>query len=601
MPNPNAIVSTIIGFDPPLDRPPAELLRGPRGLSVELEEGRRVRLDPANPRSAGLAQILDGLSKLRRPVYLEVDPETSAITRLFIPHVSRVIGIRHIDRGVLGVELDLSHGRHVLRQSMPDFAELERQLREALRSGAPVIVTENDAHEIIPRHAVHSPGRAPAHEEGVSNQIRQRQPPTFRPFATSSTTRSQRKSPSIQDLVLARRPHYLSVAVILPEESGDGRRGPMRFGAYRSGRERYGPRVRPVADSAERPPHPFPKPPSQGRREGVMRKDRRPGPLMSVICVVVAVLLFVPTVHAQGKVTLSRDMLETMAKSAVVSLEGLAGAASDVHVLLTSKPSNDCEFHFRFTPSGQIWRGAPYPHYVAEPPNACLYDENGTYNDDQGSLAKRWRTWTEALEGKTVTVEGVPRIWFEHTKGQEHPSNPHHVLELHPVTVIDILGDQPKSIRAVKWIHDIPSFKGIKTSTVQSIFENGDVRARRIGGNQIEVSYEGRLGNFARLDVQFDLTSAKKLNKGYRMRGRVANVSGYAASFLAIEGTNIYDELETRLKHQHKTARIKVLGLISIDPVSVLAAASQAGSKVTRPYQFVLFGEEGDYGEAGED
>jgi hypothetical protein len=149
MPNPNAVVSRVIRFEPPLDRPPAEMLRAERGLSVELEGARRVRLDPADPRSVGFTQILDGLSKQRLPVYLEIDPATSTITRLLIPHVTRVIGIRQIDEGVLGVELERSHARHVLRRGNPDFGELERQLREALRNGAPIVLTENDAHEII--------------------------------------------------------------------------------------------------------------------------------------------------------------------------------------------------------------------------------------------------------------------------------------------------------------------------------------------------------------------------------------------------------------------------------------------------------------------
>lgn len=149
MPNPNAIISSVIRLEPPLDRPTADMLRAEGGLSVALEGERRVRLDPDDPRSAGFAQILDGLSKQHLPVYVEVDPETSAISRLLIPHVTRVVGIRLIDVGVLGVELELSHGRHVLRHSAPDFDELEPQLREALRTGAPVILTENDAHEII--------------------------------------------------------------------------------------------------------------------------------------------------------------------------------------------------------------------------------------------------------------------------------------------------------------------------------------------------------------------------------------------------------------------------------------------------------------------
>jgi len=149
MQNPNAVVSTVIRIEPPLDRPPAEMLRAGRGLSVELEDGRHVRLDPDDPRSAGFTQILDGLSTQRLPVYLEVDPATSAITRLLIPHITRVVAIRPIDGGLLGVDLEFSHARHVLRRDAPDFRELERQLREAMRTGVSVILTENDAHEII--------------------------------------------------------------------------------------------------------------------------------------------------------------------------------------------------------------------------------------------------------------------------------------------------------------------------------------------------------------------------------------------------------------------------------------------------------------------
>jgi len=149
MPDPNAVVSTVLRIEPPLDRPAAEMLRAEGGLSVELEGGRRERLDPDDPRSAGFAQILDTLRKQRLPVYLEVDPETSAITRLLIPHVTRVVGIRPIDEGVLGIELERSHARHVLRSSAPGFEELERQLSDALRTGEPIILAEDDAHEVV--------------------------------------------------------------------------------------------------------------------------------------------------------------------------------------------------------------------------------------------------------------------------------------------------------------------------------------------------------------------------------------------------------------------------------------------------------------------
>jgi Glutaminase len=148
MPDPNVIVSTSIRIQPPLDRPPAELLRAEGGLSVELDEGRRVRLDPDDRRSEGFAEILDRLSKQRLPVYLEIDPETSAIALLRIPHVTHVAAVHPIEDGLV-VELERSHGQHLLRRGAPDYDVLERQLRDALAGGELVVLTENDAHEII--------------------------------------------------------------------------------------------------------------------------------------------------------------------------------------------------------------------------------------------------------------------------------------------------------------------------------------------------------------------------------------------------------------------------------------------------------------------
>jgi hypothetical protein len=149
MPNPNSVVSTVVRLEPPLDRSPEALLRAEGGLSVELEEGRRVRLDPDDQRSAGFARVLDGLNKQGLPVYLELDPETSSIARLFIPYVAHVVDIRLVDDEILSVEIAPSHARHVLRRSVPDFEELEQQLRDAMARREPVILTEDDDHEIL--------------------------------------------------------------------------------------------------------------------------------------------------------------------------------------------------------------------------------------------------------------------------------------------------------------------------------------------------------------------------------------------------------------------------------------------------------------------
>src|SRR5439155_14567683 len=70
-------------------------------------------------------------------------------TRLLIPLAAQVVSIRPIERGNLSVELMPSHARHLLPATSPDFEQFGAQLQEAMRAGTPILVTENDNHEII--------------------------------------------------------------------------------------------------------------------------------------------------------------------------------------------------------------------------------------------------------------------------------------------------------------------------------------------------------------------------------------------------------------------------------------------------------------------
>ena len=142
------IVSTTIRLDPPLDARVATQLRTEGGLSVELDNDQQVRLDPNDRRSAGFAQVLDQLRSQGLPVYVEVDPQTSAITRLLIPHVAHVTRVGR-SGGMLDVELDRSHARHTLPVGHPDTAEFERVLRTAQTSASPVILTEDENHQLL--------------------------------------------------------------------------------------------------------------------------------------------------------------------------------------------------------------------------------------------------------------------------------------------------------------------------------------------------------------------------------------------------------------------------------------------------------------------
>lgn len=148
MPNPNAIVSGGIRFDPPLDRSPREILRAERGLVVVLDGDRRARLDASDRRSPGFVDVLAGLGRERLPVYSEVDPSSGAVTRLLIPYVVRVANVTSLGDEI-AIELDTSHARHILQRSSPDAVTLEKELWDALRTRRVVIVTDDDAHNIL--------------------------------------------------------------------------------------------------------------------------------------------------------------------------------------------------------------------------------------------------------------------------------------------------------------------------------------------------------------------------------------------------------------------------------------------------------------------
>ncbi len=116
---------------------------------VDLRDGGRVQVDPADARAAGLARLLAQLDRQGRVVYFEVDATTATVLRLLIPQVVRVVELRAIGDGGFDVRLEPSAARHQLRPLLPDFAGVEAELRRAMNAGAPAVVTEDDAHDIL--------------------------------------------------------------------------------------------------------------------------------------------------------------------------------------------------------------------------------------------------------------------------------------------------------------------------------------------------------------------------------------------------------------------------------------------------------------------
>ena len=148
MPRKNAIVATIEGIEPSVDRPPAEMgAEAGEGFSIRLEGDQTARL-PAGARAAGMLAVLESLRQIDAPVYIELEPDTDRISRLLVPTRATVKAIE--DRGEeVEVELEISHARHVLRRSNPDFEELLATLQKAREEKGWVVVTGEEDHEII--------------------------------------------------------------------------------------------------------------------------------------------------------------------------------------------------------------------------------------------------------------------------------------------------------------------------------------------------------------------------------------------------------------------------------------------------------------------
>jgi hypothetical protein len=143
MPNPNVLLSTVSRVDQPVNRSLHDLIRGPGGFSFDVADGRRLWLDSASPNSIGQARLLVELHRLNLLVYLEIDPATSTVKQLLIPRIGRVVAMTPANDDAFAVELNTSHARHVLPVSHPDFAAIENELRDALGSGTPIVLTDD--------------------------------------------------------------------------------------------------------------------------------------------------------------------------------------------------------------------------------------------------------------------------------------------------------------------------------------------------------------------------------------------------------------------------------------------------------------------------
>ena len=162
MPKPNALVAHVKKINVPPETPPgtAEAAAGPQRTTISFA-GDRTAILPPGKRAAVWRDMLDFTRQSNLPAYVEIDPETSVITRVLIPMRVRVVALEPAPDGNVALRFVESHAGHQLLQTNPDFQEMLNKLEGARVAGTEVLVTSTrDEHEIIDVR-VPGPGSAP--------------------------------------------------------------------------------------------------------------------------------------------------------------------------------------------------------------------------------------------------------------------------------------------------------------------------------------------------------------------------------------------------------------------------------------------------------
>ncbi len=151
MSNQDKILESVERFSPDrsdwIDRPVERL---PEQVRVTFTSGRVGTLDMRYPRAAHWAKMIDSQKARNLPVYVEIDPETDAVTNLLLPQVFKVETVALDENGDLLVALHPSSGGHVVLASDPNFEAMRESLESAAADGTLQLITETrDEHEII--------------------------------------------------------------------------------------------------------------------------------------------------------------------------------------------------------------------------------------------------------------------------------------------------------------------------------------------------------------------------------------------------------------------------------------------------------------------
>lgn len=109
-------------------------------LPIKLQGEWKARLHFSHPKANVWARMLDFLQQNNRPVYAELDNDTDAILRLYMPIAAKVLDIAP-SAEVVHVGLNTSQAVHYLRRNNPDFEQFMGLLQSSKDSAITIMVT----------------------------------------------------------------------------------------------------------------------------------------------------------------------------------------------------------------------------------------------------------------------------------------------------------------------------------------------------------------------------------------------------------------------------------------------------------------------------
>lgn len=261
------------------------------------------------------------------------------------------------------------------------------------------------------------------------------------------------------------------------------------------------------------------------------------------------------------------------------------------------KLSSDCEIHIAAQPIDSSDKAGP-PAFVVEPPNLCHFAEPSGGD---------WETMiTNEMIDRDCTVWGFPRIYDEHLVGDETPTNPHHMLEIHPALKIEC--DNAGTLDATTFLAHFAGMSEIQPSSAAKCFDT-KLWVRRNAGKQ---RYEFRAqrhkhcGNFASFEYSvFDEWIRRLGNGGHSalMRVRPEGMPLRTLKLYTYPGTAIDDIIESYLASAEVHQGGVVHGMLTFDYFSIVRTIrSRTGewlpvtdwAEVKFPLALVAFGAKSD-------